>query len=257
MLKVWNYGGGTQTAAIAVCIVKGVLPVPDIAVFADTSRENTSTWEYLNDVMQPYLSQVGVTVEIAWRRLSTVDLYAKSGQNLLPMYTQTGKLRTFCSGEWKRSVVERYLRQERGVKECEQWFGFSFDERSRCFDSRVQWSKPRFPLVDLKITRDDCEAIIKAAGLPLPQKSSCWMCPHKRAEQWQYIRDNYPADFLKACELERQLHADDEQGGVWLTKHRKFLDEVNIDEWVESEKREKTGHLFGDERGCVSGMCWT
>lgn len=33
---VWSFGGGVQSAAIAVMVVKGVLPRPDLIVIADT-----------------------------------------------------------------------------------------------------------------------------------------------------------------------------------------------------------------------------
>lgn len=55
MTIVWSYGGGVQSAAIGVLIREGVLPVPDLAVIADTGRERRSTWEYLRRFMQPYL----------------------------------------------------------------------------------------------------------------------------------------------------------------------------------------------------------
>ena len=50
MTTVWSYGGGTQTAAIAVLILQGRLPKPDIAVMADTGREIASTWDYLRNL---------------------------------------------------------------------------------------------------------------------------------------------------------------------------------------------------------------
>ena len=53
--QIWSYGGGTQSAAIAALIVSGKLPVPDVAVIADTGREVSSTWDYLRDVVQPAL----------------------------------------------------------------------------------------------------------------------------------------------------------------------------------------------------------
>lgn len=36
---VWSSGGGTQSSAIAVLILKRLLPRPDRAVIADTGRE--------------------------------------------------------------------------------------------------------------------------------------------------------------------------------------------------------------------------
>lgn len=53
--QVWSSGGGTQSSAIAVLILKGLLPRPDAAVIADTGRENPETWEYLGNIVNPAL----------------------------------------------------------------------------------------------------------------------------------------------------------------------------------------------------------
>lgn len=52
---IWNSGGGTQSAAIAALIVTGKLPKPDLAVIADTGRERSSTWDYLDRHIAPAL----------------------------------------------------------------------------------------------------------------------------------------------------------------------------------------------------------
>ena len=81
---IWSYGGGTQTAAIAVLILQGKLPRPDVVVMADTAREIESTWQYLRDVVQPALDTIGLTVQVAGHELSTVDLYGHNGDLLIP-----------------------------------------------------------------------------------------------------------------------------------------------------------------------------
>jgi hypothetical protein len=37
--RLWSSGGGTQSTAIAVLILQGRLPKPDLAVIVDTERE--------------------------------------------------------------------------------------------------------------------------------------------------------------------------------------------------------------------------
>jgi 3'-phosphoadenosine 5'-phosphosulfate sulfotransferase (PAPS reductase)/FAD synthetase len=127
---VLNYGGGRQTVAMCVMIAKGVLPRPDIIVMADTGRENPSTWEYLDQHVKPFLAKHDLQVEIAPHSLATVDIYGKNGDLLLPVFTETGKLRTYCSNEWKRRVVDRYLRSK-NITSGERWIGFGFDEKKR------------------------------------------------------------------------------------------------------------------------------
>ena len=64
-LVVWSYGGGTQSAAIAVLVLRGELPRPERIVMADTSREASATWAYLAEVVGPALAEVGLAVEVA------------------------------------------------------------------------------------------------------------------------------------------------------------------------------------------------
>ncbi len=94
---VWSYGGGVQSVAIGVLIVEGALPVPDLAVIADTGRERRATWDYLRDRMQPYLDRVGLTVQVAPHTLARKDLYATSGLTLVPAYTPEGRLGKWCA----------------------------------------------------------------------------------------------------------------------------------------------------------------
>ena len=54
-IQLWSSGGGTQSAAIAVLILQGKLPRPDLAVIADTEREKASTWAYMDEYTQPAL----------------------------------------------------------------------------------------------------------------------------------------------------------------------------------------------------------
>ena len=114
---IWSYGGGVQSAAISVLVLRGELPRPERIVMADTSREASATWAYLDDVVQPALAEAGLRVEIAPHALATKGLLSTSGKPLMPVYTRqaagagrVGQMRNFCSGEWKRDVVRRYVR---------------------------------------------------------------------------------------------------------------------------------------------------
>lgn len=250
---VWAYGGGTQTAAIAVLVHRGELPKPDLVVMSDTGREASETWEYLWNVMAPYLAEVGVAVEIAPHDLATKDLYggADGDSLLLPAFSPKGKLPSYCSGEWKREVSRRYMRR-RGIETCTLWLGYSVDEMKRMHLSRNRWQTHAFPLIEKRITRKGCVMLVEQEGLPTPPKSSCWMCPHRRDWQWQRLRDHYPDDWAKAVELDRAIRAADLAGGrdgLFLHESRRPLEEIQFAKEPEAEQ----GSLF---RACDSGYCW-
>jgi hypothetical protein len=76
---IWAYGGGKQTIAILTLIAEGKLPAPELAIFADTSMERTSTHEYLDEIAKPLMARLGIRFEVASHELATVDLYAYGG----------------------------------------------------------------------------------------------------------------------------------------------------------------------------------
>jgi len=229
---------------MCLLIEQGKIPRPDRVVIADTGREKPSTWEYLDEVMQPRMERIGLPVEIAPRALSYVDLYAHNGDLLIPAYTATGKLSAFCSTEWKARVVSRYLRAT-GAATHTSWIGFAWDERKR-----VKGREGRaFPLIDMTLTKADCRRIIFDSGLPLPPPSACWMCPNMSNEEWRFVRDTYPDAWRQACKLDEDIRQEDiAQGhaGVWLHSSRTPLRDAPIDE--------DDGRAEG--RQCGLGMCF-
>jgi hypothetical protein len=248
---VWSYGGGIQSAAIGVLIREGALPVPDLAVIADTGRERRTTWEYLRDVMQPYLTQIGVTVEVAPCSLAMKGLYAADGLTLMPAYTVAGRLPGFCSGEWKRDVVSRWLRLC-GVESCDLWIGYSMDEIGRVPDrDRRKWLRLAFPLIDRFVNRAMCVRLIEAAGLPVPSKSRCYMCPHQNDVEWaETLAD--PIDGPLAVVLDDEVRRMDPTGeGLYLHSSRVPLRLVRAG---------GTAGIAGPvspSRPCDGGFCWT
>jgi hypothetical protein len=248
-----SYGGGTQSAAICVLIAQGRLTRPERIIMADTGREASQTWDYLHEVINPYLSNHGLAIEIASHSLATVDLYGKNGDLLIPAYTQNGMLPGLCSNEWKKRVVSRYLRQQGygPSKPVNFWIGISLDEIGRAKPSGTHWMEYQWPLLfDVTLRRHECKQLVIDAGLPEPPKSSCWMCPYRSETQWAQLREHFPADFAHAVELERDIHAADQSGGVWLTKHRRFINEIEFND------TSKDLPLFGEVEHCDSGFCW-
>jgi hypothetical protein len=245
---VLNYGGGRQTVAICVLIARGILPKPDVIVMADTSRENPMTWEYLENYTRPLMREHGLEIEVASHDLATVDVYSGNGDLLLPVFTQEGKLSGFCSNEWKKRVCDRHLRAK-GLKGGTRWIGMALDEKRRWHKlhniAEGKWTTV-CPLVDLMLNTESCLAIIKAAGLPVPHHSACWMCPHKSNAEWRVIRDGYPEKFAEAVKLDDEIRANDEQGGVFLHHSRKPLGEADLD--IEETKEV--------HRQCSLGMCF-
>ena len=247
--QVWKCGGGTQSAAIAVLIADGRLPRPDIALMVDTGRENSNTFPYVSKWIVPAMRSVGVELSVIRKAdFTNVDVFGGKDGNtiLLPGFTdqagRVGKLQNFCSGEWKRDAMSRWLRTQ-GVKQCDSWIGFSLDEMGRVFRARRQWDRPLFPLIELLVRRQACVEIVRGAGWDDPPRSSCWMCPNKGDDEWLDMKVNRPRDFAKAVKFERGVRNRDPH--FWLHQSCRPLDQVPFTKLP----------LLWEEQGCGSGMC--
>lgn len=230
--NVWSYGGGVQTAAIAVAIARDLLPRPELVVMADTGRERAATWRVYTRHVEPLFEELEIKFTIASHDLATVDLYGYNGDLLLPAWTSNGKLPTFCSSEWKKYVVRRHLRNlgYGPSKPVRMWFGMARDEVHRLRDSDVQWIENYYPLaLDLRWSTHDCLNAIEDFGWPRNwPKSACWMCPHYSNKQWREIRDNDPEDWLKAVDLDEYIRQQDRSNDVYLHRSGKPLAEADL-----------------------------
>lgn len=267
-MQVLNYGGGWQTTALLVLIYQGKLEKPDRIIIADTGREKSSTWRYLESTAQPKMREIGLEIEVAPRSLAYVDIYSHNGVLLLPVFTKSGKLSAFCSSEWKQEVISRYLHlsvlgyspeqiavmphaevkrqmKRRITEKWVNWIGFAFDERSRLKGEKGR----RYPLIDMMLTKEDNRNIVRQSGWSLPTTSACWMCANMSNEDWRGVRDNDPADFEAACQLDEEIRENDlfnGGSGVWLHHSRVPLREADLDAIDRKEP----------SRQCGLGLCF-
>lgn len=247
---IWSCGGGVQSTAIAALIVQGKLPKPDLAVISDTERELSTTWAYMDAVTAPELSKMGVTLHrVKKSSYATVDLYGGQDGNslLIPAFTtkgeNIGKLPGYCSNEWKLRVVQRWARKEHGVMAACLWMGISTDEQRRVSMPFGKWTK-RYPLIELNMSRADCFRVVEEMGWPEPPRSSCWMCPNHREDEWLWQEKASPADHRKAIVFDREIRKRDEH--AWLHPSAQPLGEVRFDPANEV--------MFG--KSCQTGLCF-
>lgn len=237
---VWSCGGGTQSAAIAALLVRRELAhAPTHSVIVDTEREKSTTWGYYENTLRPALASVGIDlVRLPKSRFATVDLYSGNGDLLLPAFTAPdGKLPTYCSNEWKRRVLQRYLRSI-GVTRCNLWLGMSTDEMRRVRPSTETWANHYYPLIENGLSRRQCIDLARSCGWPDPPRSSCWCCPNMHWREWAEL---VPEDRERAIALEREIRKRDI--GMYLHPSRMTLDKA-------PEQAEF------DFEGCASGMCF-
>ncbi|MBI4494833.1 MAG: hypothetical protein HY690_18825 [Chloroflexi bacterium] len=83
-----------------------------------------------------------------------------------------------------------------------QYLAIAWDEIERMKDSRVDYVSNLFPLVERRMTRAACVALIQDAGLPVPPKSSCYFCPFGSVDRWRWLHEHHPELYAKAMALE-------------------------------------------------------
>ena len=115
--------------------------------------------------------------------------------------------------------------------------------------SRTAWVTNCYPLVDAGLRRSDCLRIIREAGLPEPQKSSCVFCPYHSDEFWRRLGTHHPDEFERAAKIDdaiRDMSKSGVKGQVFLHRSLKPLRVIDFD---------KQTRLFGDleDEECEGG----
>lgn len=270
MLRSASYGGGWQSTAMLVLAAQGRIDFPLflMANVGDDS-EKPKTMAYVREVAAPYAAAHGIELVVLdklRRDGSKETLYGKltrpgSRSTSIPYRSSPGgpPMSRSCTVEFKIRVVGRELRR-RGASTTAPavvGLGISLDEIHRANRKPQPHEAIVYPLVGigeetgLRMTRQDCAALILAAGLPVPPKSSCYFCPFHTPQTWADMRRDEPALFEKAADLETHLRDRSERDGngpVYLSRAGIPLRE-SVDAGQDT--------LPLDDQSCDSGWCFT
>jgi len=259
-LRTISYGGGVQSTVMLVLAAQGRIDY-SVALFANVGddSENPATLAYVEQYAKPFAAAHGIALHElrrTWRDgRQTTLLESVAGDNAtirIPVYMASGAPgRRACTDEWKRQVIARWQRAHGATADnpavC--GLGISWDEMQRMReDSNIAWQTLEYPLIDLRLTRQDCRNIIAAAGLPVPPKSSCFFCPFHRRAEWQTMKRTQPELFGRAVALEQRINEKRAAMGkdaVFLHTSCKPLEDAVADQMV----------LFEDD-DCISGYCF-
>jgi hypothetical protein len=229
--------------------------------------EHPNTIRYVAEHGRPYAEAHGIEfVEVRRIRVATGEpfptIYQRvmdenMNQNLIPFRLSGGKPgRRSCTADWKIGVISRELKARGATAEnpAISALGISLDEWHRMrTDSGIPHQRLFYPLIEMRLSRNDCLNIISRAGLPTPSKSSCWFCPFQTTTRWRELRDEHPELFQRAAELERlnnERQARNNREPMWLTRHEKPLAQA-IGDAVQHD-------MFTEELdACESGYCLT
>jgi hypothetical protein len=263
MIRLFSSGGGVQSIAALVLSAQRVIDFP-LHVFANTGDDSEApkTLAYVRDIAMPYAHKHGiefierVKVTHNGQVAPTVaeETLGDTQSIPIPVFPGTGgPWQRSCTAKWKIRVVS-YVARERGAtkkKPASIGLGISMDEFMRAnSNTQNQYTVNVYPLLDLRLTRQDCINIIVQAGLPVPPKSACYFCPFTRLSEWQRLASEDPDTFQKAVVFEKAVQAKAQRlhgKNVYLTRTSRPLDRVVGGQAIMTEL---------DDDVCDSGYCF-
>lgn len=240
--------------------------MPECAIFSDTGAEPRHVYTWLDwletqlpfpvhRVMHDRGLLVNITESIEGNRFAGAPFFTESDTG------REGRLRRQCTREFKIQPIEKFIRREMlrlahgqrapTTPEITQWIGISWDEIQRMKDPFINLTKHRWPLIELKMTRQDCLQWMNRRGYPEPQKSSCTFCPYHDNALWRDMKNNDPESFSQAVAVDRLI-----RGGVRGTTQRLFLHRsLKPLEEVDFRSAADAGQMeWGFQEEC-DGMC--
>lgn len=210
---VLSWGAGLQSTVLGVMAVLGELPQPDLIVHADVHWESRATRQY-REFYRDYFVRHGLNVQ--YLDVGDIREHGAMEHVHMPFWTHSGgPLRRQCTRHFKIRPIRRHVRQLLGfpanapphppVGTVENWIGFTWDELKRAKLSRVKYWIDRWPLLERRMTRNDCAGYLADRGLPVPVKSSCIGCPYTPASDFLRLYHNEPESFGEAVAFDNAV----------------------------------------------------
>jgi hypothetical protein len=268
MLRVLSLGAGVQSTTLALMAAHGeIAPMLDCAIFADTQSEPEGVYRHL-DWLETRLPFPVHRVTAGSLRQQILDGARGIGKvnGRPPLHVRNpdgtkGFTNRQCTQDFKILPIQRKLREligllprQRSPKEIrvEQWIGISTDEASRMKPSQLSFVRHCWPLIDARMSRQDCLRWLERHGYPRPGKSACTFCPFHNDAMWREMRDSDPASWADAIMVDDALR---EHPGKLMLRGTPYLHaSLTPLGRVDLSTAEDRGqlNLFGNE---CEGMC--
>lgn len=265
--RVLSLGAGVQSSTLLWMSLAGEIEPFDAVIFADTGWEPAAVYQHLANLKALTIASGIPFYEVSAGNIRNDALDPEKRFASMPAYIlgpegSKGMARRQCTTEYKLKPVLQKQRELAGLKPRQRSkehlmdtiIGISWDETQRMRDAAYPWMRNVYPLIDLRMTRDDCLAWAQEHGYALPPRSACIGCPYKSNTEWRRLRDEAPdewADAVAFDEAIRDGHGRTRglmRGKVYLHAQRVPLAIVDLST---AEDRGQLG-LFDDE--CL-GMC--
>ena len=212
------------TSAVATKITLDKYPNTIIA-YCDTGAEHTDNLRFIRDCEQWYGKEI--TVLKSEKYTDIWDVFNKTKY-------LAGVKGARCTTELKKVVRRKFEKLD-----DLQIFGFDISETNRAekFCQHNPEVLTWFPLIEQKLSKKDCLALIAKQGIELPEmyklgyrNNNCIGCVKGQAGYWNKIRVDFPEVFARMSEQERKLNVAICKSYAGDGKRKRvFLDELPPD----------------------------
>ena len=243
-MKIISLGLGIQSTAMYLMSSLGEIDRADYAIFADPGAELPDTYELWNELSDWQKKNNGIKLVKKTKSLyndivNGLNSYGARWASI-PAFTESGgMIRRQCTGEYKVDVVIKEIRKLQNLKKyqkmspVEMWLGISLDEIQRMKLSTFHRITYKYPLIDKKITRNDCRSYLEEKGFLGVKKSSCVFCPYHSNAQWKDIKSNYPEEWKKVLKVDSKIRDLTKKGindKLYLHTSRKPIEDAYLQE---------------------------
>lgn len=239
-LRVLSLGAGVQSTTLALMAARGEIEAPDRAIFADTGEEPAAVYRHLDWLMSPGVLPFPVDIVRQSRPLRVALLAGDEDGARIPWYVGKGGMGgRNCTVNWKIRPIRRRIRELLGVgprgyvapDTVESWVGISLDEVERIKPSRRLFIHNRHPLIEARMSRQDCYTWLERRQYRRPPKSRCKFCPYQGNAGWRDLRTN-PDEWAETIELDNWLREPAQlvrfHGAVFLHRSCVPLDQADL-----------------------------
>ncbi len=245
--NILSMGAGTQSTALVLMAIAGVIPKYDHVIWADTQWDPPDVYEHM-DWLIPLIEEAGMpmhTVKFGNLPEDVVDgLTGKRKCASIPVHVIDAKMNKGlfprqCTNTYKVNPVTKKIHELVGAKRGKApkdtivnvHMGITLDERERAnsFKPPASYITYRYPFLEMNppMTRKD---VIAWLNDNYPDRhfprSSCLGCPFHSDEEWEHVRNNFPEEYNKLVEMDKQIRKGVGNRTFFLHKSLKPLGEV-------------------------------
>jgi len=203
-VAVVAFGGGTDSTAMLVEMVRRGEPRPHAILFSDTGGEHPHTYAHVDTFSRWLADRQYPEITVLRAPNNTLEEMCLR-LKVLPALAYGWKT---CSQRFKVQPQEKWANNDPAC--IAAWaagqlvtrvVGFEYGEERRVRPPDAGYVN-RYPLIEWQMDRDGCRQAIAAAGVPLPGKSSCFFCPASTKSDIRALADTYPDLLARALAME-------------------------------------------------------